>query len=57
LAAQVQKEEDNPDPDAQKDPNSGGDKALNEVFQKLYAGATDDRACLPMYTNSFDQTN
>ena len=43
LAADIEKEEDKPVPEGEKDPNAGGDKALNEVFQKLYAGATDDR--------------
>ncbi|KAK4055806.1 hypothetical protein OIO90_003059 [Microbotryomycetes sp. JL221] len=38
----------------QKDPNSGGDKALNELFQKLYADATDDqrRAMIKSYQES-----
>ncbi|GAA6059006.1 hypothetical protein JCM10212_001716 [Sporobolomyces blumeae] len=36
------------------DPNAGGDKALNEMFQKLYADATDDqrRAMIKSYQES-----
>ncbi|BGP17726.1 hypothetical protein JCM10213_005307 [Rhodosporidiobolus nylandii] len=39
---------------AQKGPNAGGDKALNELFQKLYADATDDqrRAMIKSYQES-----
>ncbi|SCZ87678.1 BZ3500_MvSof-1268-A1-R1_Chr2-2g05144 [Microbotryum saponariae] len=39
---------------AKKDPNAGGDKALNEMFQKLYEGATDDqrRAMIKSYQES-----
>lgn len=34
-----------------KDPNAGGDVAVNELFQKLYADATDDqrRAMIKSY--------
>ncbi|GAA5895701.1 uncharacterized protein JCM6883_001593 [Sporobolomyces salmoneus] len=37
-----------------KDPNAGGDRALNEMFQKLYADATDDqrRAMIKSYQES-----
>jgi hypothetical protein len=37
-----------------KDPNAGGDKALNELFQKLYADATDEqrRAMIKSYQES-----
>ena len=37
-----------------KNPNAGGDKALNEMFQKLYADATDDqrRAMIKSYQES-----
>ncbi|GAA5820058.1 hypothetical protein JCM3770_002121 [Rhodotorula araucariae] len=37
-----------------KDPNAGGDAALNELFQKLYADATDDqrRAMVKSYQES-----
>ncbi|KAK4046798.1 Cochaperone protein [Microbotryomycetes sp. JL201] len=37
-----------------KDPNGGGDAALNELFQKLYADATDDqrRAMIKSYQES-----
>lgn len=37
-----------------KDPNAGGDKALNELFQKLYADATDEqrRAMVKSYQES-----
>jgi hypothetical protein len=37
-----------------KDPNAGGDKALNEMFQQLYAGATDEqrRAMVKSYQES-----
>ncbi|GAA5888539.1 hypothetical protein JCM6882_008990 [Rhodosporidiobolus microsporus] len=37
-----------------KNPNAGGDKALNELFQKLYADATDDqrRAMIKSYQES-----
>ncbi|MBW0472460.1 hypothetical protein O181_012175 [Austropuccinia psidii MF-1] len=37
-----------------KDPNAGGDRALNELFQKLYAGASEDqkRAMMKSYTES-----
>jgi suppressor of G2 allele of SKP1 len=40
--------------DFSKDPNSGGDKQLNEMFQQLYAGATDDqrRAMIKSYQES-----
>ena len=41
LAREAQKEEDAPADS--KDPNAGGDKALNKLFQQLYAGATDDQ--------------
>lgn len=41
IAKQVQEEEDKPQDD--KDPNAGGDKELNKLFQKLYAGATDEQ--------------
>lgn len=41
LAREAQKEEDAPADS--KDPNGGGDKALNKLFQQLYAGATDDQ--------------
>lgn len=52
IAAEVQKEEDQPEDD--KDPNAGGDAALNKVFQKLYANATDDqkRAMIKSYQES-----
>ncbi|KAK9895546.1 SGS-domain-containing protein [Cystobasidium minutum MCA 4210] len=49
LAAQAVKEDETKyDPN---DPNAGGDKAVNELFQKLYAGATDDqrRAMIKSY--------
>jgi hypothetical protein len=37
-----------------KDPNAGGDSALNEMFQKLYADATEDqrRAMIKSYQES-----
>lgn len=37
-----------------KDPNAGGDAALNQLFQKLYADATDDqrRAMIKSYQES-----
>ncbi|KAL8286589.1 hypothetical protein RQP46_004606 [Phenoliferia psychrophenolica] len=37
-----------------KDPNAGGDKQLNELFQKLYAGATEDqrKAMIKSYQES-----
>ncbi|GAA5840014.1 hypothetical protein JCM11251_006587 [Rhodosporidiobolus azoricus] len=37
-----------------KNPNAGGDKALNELFQKLYADATDEqrRAMVKSYQES-----
>ncbi|GAA5998458.1 uncharacterized protein JCM10292_002709 [Rhodotorula paludigena] len=40
--------------DFAKDPNAGGDQALNELFQKLYADATDDqrRAMIKSYQES-----
>ena len=41
LAAEAVKEDEkkrNPE-----DPNSGGGREVNELFQKLYAGATDDQ--------------
>jgi len=52
IAAEVQKEESAPQDD--KDPNAGGDKALNELFQKLYADATDEqkRAMIKSYQES-----
>ncbi|KAI5478858.1 hypothetical protein MNV49_004492 [Pseudohyphozyma bogoriensis] len=39
---------------ANKDPNAGGDKQLNELFQKLYSDATDDqrRAMIKSYQES-----
>ena len=43
LAADIQKEEDKPVPEDQKDPNAGGEKELNKLFQKLYADATEDQ--------------
>ena len=43
LAADIQKDEDKPVPEDQKDPNAGGDKELNKLFQKLYSGATEDQ--------------
>jgi len=40
--------------DFAKDPNAGGDRALNEMFQKLYADATDDqrKAMIKSYQES-----
>jgi len=40
--------------DRSKDPNAGGDQALNEMFQKLYADATDDqrKAMIKSYQES-----
>ncbi|KAH9444178.1 hypothetical protein Pst134EB_026557 [Puccinia striiformis f. sp. tritici] len=37
-----------------KDPNAGGDRALNELFQKLYADATDEqkKAMMKSYVES-----
>ena len=37
-----------------KNPNAGGDSALNEMFQKLYADATEDqrRAMIKSYQES-----
>lgn len=37
-----------------KDPNAGGDKQLNELFQKLYEGATEDqrKAMIKSYQES-----
>ncbi|GAA5993429.1 hypothetical protein JCM11641_007155 [Rhodosporidiobolus odoratus] len=45
--AQLEKE-------SSKNPNAGGDKALNELFQKLYADATDDqrKAMIKSYQES-----
>ncbi|KAL7006854.1 Cochaperone protein [Cystobasidiomycetes sp. EMM_F5] len=43
IAAGIQKEEDSPAKDDNKDPNAGGDRELNKLFQKLYAGATDEQ--------------
>jgi suppressor of G2 allele of SKP1 len=43
MAAEIQKEEDAPVPEDQKDKNAGGDRELNKLFQKLYANATDDQ--------------
>ena len=39
---------------AGNDPNAGGDKQLNELFQKLYADATDEqrRAMVKSYQES-----
>ncbi|GAA5879799.1 hypothetical protein JCM16303_004184 [Sporobolomyces ruberrimus] len=40
--------------DISKDPNAGGDRALNDMFQKLYADATDDqrKAMIKSYQES-----
>lgn len=47
-------EEEKTAKDHEKDPNAGGDKKLNELFQKLYADATDDqrRAMVKSYSES-----
>lgn len=44
IAAQATKEEE--ERGKSDDPNAGGDKAVNELFQKLYAGATDEQVNL-----------
>jgi len=52
LEAEVKKEEDSPSDN--KDPNAGGDRELNALFQKLYSGATDEqrKAMIKSYQES-----
>ncbi|KAI8450480.1 SGS domain-containing protein [Phakopsora pachyrhizi] len=54
LANSLEKEDQQEIQNSGLDPNSGGDRALNELFQKLYADATDDqrRAMMKSYTES-----
>lgn len=54
LAKKALAEEEEGASAASKDPNAGGDKALNELFQKLYADATDEqrRAMVKSYQES-----
>ena len=54
LATDFMASEEESSKTAAKDPNAGGDKALNELFQKLYADATDDqrKALVKSYTES-----
>ncbi|KAA1080811.1 hypothetical protein PGT21_022215 [Puccinia graminis f. sp. tritici] len=53
LANSVEKEEEEEVKNL-KDPNAGGDRAINEVFQKLYADATDEqkKAMMKSYVES-----
>ncbi|KAH9821276.1 SGS domain-containing protein [Melampsora americana] len=53
LAKTVEKEEEE-DGSKDKDPNAGGDVALNKLFQKLYGDASDEqkRAMMKSYTES-----
>jgi len=53
LASSVEKEEEEAIKNL-KDPNAGGDRALNELFQKLYADATDEqkKAMMKSYVES-----
>jgi hypothetical protein len=43
LAQEAEKQEKKESDDLNKDPNSGGDRELNKVFQSLYAGATPEQ--------------
>ncbi|KAK4705312.1 suppressor of G2 allele of SKP1, partial [Phenoliferia sp. Uapishka_3] len=54
LAASALAEEESTKAAAAKDPNAGGDKQLNELFQKLYADATEDqrKAMIKSYQES-----
>ncbi|EFP88203.2 hypothetical protein PGT21_002187 [Puccinia graminis f. sp. tritici] len=53
LANSVEKEEEEVIKNL-KDPNAGGDRAVNELFQKLYADATDEqkKAMMKSYVES-----
>ena len=54
LAQSALEEEEKSKEGASSGPNSGGDKQLNELFQKLYANATDEqrRAMIKSYQES-----
>lgn len=54
IVKQSAKEDEALAEELRKNPNAGGDKALNELFQKLYADATDDqrRAMIKSYQES-----
>lgn len=54
LAKAATAEEEKSQTAAGNDPNAGGDKQLNELFQKLYADATDEqrRAMVKSYQES-----
>ncbi|GAA5926933.1 co-chaperone SGT1 [Sporobolomyces koalae] len=54
IVKQSAKEDEELQKDFSNDPNAGGDRALNEMFQKLYADATDDqrRAMIKSYQES-----
>ncbi|KWU44825.1 SGS-domain-containing protein, partial [Rhodotorula sp. JG-1b] len=54
IVKQSAEEDDELAKDFSKNPNAGGDSALNEMFQKLYADATDDqrRAMIKSYQES-----
>ncbi|TKA55940.1 hypothetical protein B0A53_01639 [Rhodotorula sp. CCFEE 5036] len=54
IVKQSAEEDDELAKEFSKDPNAGGDSALNEMFQKLYADATEDqrRAMIKSYQES-----
>ncbi|KAH8927558.1 SGS-domain-containing protein [Atractiella rhizophila] len=51
-AEQIKEEDQGPDKD---DPNTGGDRELNRLFQKLYKGATDEQRLAMM--KSYQESN
>lgn len=48
-------EEEKAPADTTKDPNAGGDKELNSLFQKIYSGATDEQRMAMM--KSYQESN
>ena len=54
VAKAVKDEEEKPADPNNKDPNAGGDRELNALFQKIYSGASDEqrKAMMKSYQES-----